>query len=465
MTGNEGRTIAVVGGGFAGTLVTINLLRAATRPTRVVLIERAGVFGAGIAYADRDFPYMLNVPASAMSATGSAPDEFLLYAQRSVPVARGDDFMPRALYGAYLAHLLEAAAAAARAGVTLVRRAGSVIDIGDPERPELQFVDGTRLAATDVVLALGNPPAADPFPPPGLAGLPGVRPDPWTRVPDSDPTQPLLIIGSGLTMADVVCEAIARSPERRIHVLSRHGLLPPEQTNFDRMPAALATHPFTTHPIVATPSLRRLVATARRLVREVERLGGDWRSAIAAIRHEAPTLWSALPMAERRRFLRHLRSHWDRFRHRLPGSVRARIDALRVRGQLRVHAGRLLGVEADGNGLRVRWQPRGHTRQEELRVGEVANCTGPDYDVRRSTEPLWSALLGRGVATADELGLGIRTASHGALVDARRRAQPHLYYLGPMLRADHWEVTGAAELRTHAEALARHLLVRDRAKD
>jgi FAD-NAD(P)-binding len=34
----------------------------------------------------------------------------------------------------------------------------------------------------------------------------------------------------------------------------------------------------------------------------------------------------------------------------------------------------------------------------------------------------------------------------------------HLFYLGPMLRADHWEATAALELRDHAEHLAAHLL-------
>ena len=59
------RTIAIVGAGFSGTLVTVNLLR---RPpvesTRIVLIEREPEVGRGIAYARRDYRYILNVPAS-----------------------------------------------------------------------------------------------------------------------------------------------------------------------------------------------------------------------------------------------------------------------------------------------------------------------------------------------------------------------------------------------------------------
>jgi hypothetical protein len=43
-------------------------------------------------------------------------------------------------------------------------------------------------------------------------------------------------------------------------------------------------------------------------------------------------------------------------------------------------------------------------------------------------------------------------------VAADARASEHLYYLGPLLRAAHWEATAATELRNHAEHLARHLV-------
>jgi uncharacterized NAD(P)/FAD-binding protein YdhS len=58
------------------------------------------------------------------------------------------------------------------------------------------------------------------------------------------------------------------------------------------------------------------------------------------------------------------------------------------------------------------------------------------------------------------LNLGLRTAPHGACVAADGSASSNLFYLGPMLRADHWEATAVPELRAHAEQLARHLLAR-----
>lgn len=461
MAASSERTIAIVGAGFAGTAVAIHLLRTnVTRPVRVLLIERGPGFARGVAYAERDFPYILNVPAGQMSATTTDPDEFLRFAQRQTPSARSDDFLPRSMYGDYLEDLLQVATDHARASMELVRHRGSVVEVASVRgHPGIavQLADGSRLLAHDVILATGNPLPADAWEIQDLATRARIRCDPWTPSAEADPVRPLLIIGSGLTMADVVCATLARTPQRQIHVLSRHGLVPPEQTVFQRTPATLGDR-----PLVPTPSLRQLVGQARRLAWEVQRFGGDWRTAIATVRHAAPALWQALPPVERRRFLRHVRPYWNIHRHRLPGAIRSRIEALRARGQLKVRAGRVRDVAAAGDELRIRWTPRGQTIEQTLLVGEIANCTGPDYDVRRATDPLWLSLAAHGAVVPDELGLGIRTGPRGALVGRDGYSHRHIYYLGPMLRADHWEATAVAELRVHAEALARYLLRPDR---
>jgi uncharacterized NAD(P)/FAD-binding protein YdhS len=68
--------VAIIGGGFSGTLVAVRLLRAASGPLRVMLIERSGDWGPGAAYSTRDDAHVLNVPAARMSAFGSAPGDF-----------------------------------------------------------------------------------------------------------------------------------------------------------------------------------------------------------------------------------------------------------------------------------------------------------------------------------------------------------------------------------------------------
>jgi uncharacterized NAD(P)/FAD-binding protein YdhS len=169
-------------------------------------------------------------------------------------------------------------------------------------------------------------------------------------------------------------------------------------------------------------------------------------------------LWQRLPTRERKRFLRHARPYWDVHRHRLPQQTLAKLDQLQQDEKLHVHAGRLLNFELVGEKVRVSWRARGSDEIQTMLVDRVINCTGADYNPTRSRDPLMRSLLGQGLAAPDTLGLGLRTGTHGAVIDSRNRVASNLYYIGPMLRADHWECTAAQELRGHAERLAHHLV-------
>jgi len=109
------RTIVIVGGGYCGTaLATMLLRRPPAIPTRLVLIERGTHVGRGVAFAARDFPYLLNVPAGRMSANPADPLEFLRFMQRREPGTDAESFLPRAWYGDYLEESLQAASLAPR---------------------------------------------------------------------------------------------------------------------------------------------------------------------------------------------------------------------------------------------------------------------------------------------------------------------------------------------------------------
>ncbi|MEH2441322.1 MAG: FAD/NAD(P)-binding protein [Nostoc sp.] len=55
--------IAITGGGFSGSLVAANLLRNATIPLSIKLIERNSEVGRGVAYGTPVDCHLLNVPA------------------------------------------------------------------------------------------------------------------------------------------------------------------------------------------------------------------------------------------------------------------------------------------------------------------------------------------------------------------------------------------------------------------
>jgi uncharacterized NAD(P)/FAD-binding protein YdhS len=137
-------------------------------------------------------------------------------------------------------------------------------------------------------------------------------------------------------------------------------------------------------------------------------------------------------------------------------------EDLRERGALIIHAANIAACTAEGARLRVQFRVRGESESRALTVDHVINCTGPDYDLKRTRDPLWRGLLDAGLAVPDPLGLGVKTGPNGALFDVDGWSGPHLYYLGSMLRADHWEATAAAELRVHAEQLAIALTAQER---
>lgn len=452
-------TIVIIGAGFSGTAVAINLLRLGhDAPLRVVLLDRVQM-ARGLAYSKLRHRCLLNVPAGRISANPDDPLEFLRFAQQRDDSVTAGDFLPRELYGDYLEAALKTAEDGASGGTELLRIYGEALALASIHRSSalnVHLVDGRTLRADQVVLALGN---TAPAPLPGSAAL--VRSsrlinDPWAALPRFRAGETILVAGTGLTMADVVCAGMPAAQDGlRIHAVSRHGLLPAPQAMVS--PAA-DSHEAGARLKAAASSVRRLLREVRLWCRRIEQRGGDWREAFGLLRDLAPTLWQGLSHEERRRFLRHVRPYWDVHRHRLPEIQWRKLNELRRQGQLQVHAGHILGIARRGKQLEVTLRARGTAAAEVLVVDRVVNCTGPDHDIRRTTERLLRSLVSSGTAVRDRLGLGLETTPSGALVGTRGIASRNIYYIGPLLRATHWEATAVGELRVHARNLARQLL-------
>ncbi|HTY50337.1 MAG TPA: FAD/NAD(P)-binding protein [Steroidobacteraceae bacterium] len=453
---SSARTIVIIGGGFSGTILAVNLLRRAARVrTRIVLMERSGRFGSGVAYAPPSRSCLLNVPAGRMSAVSEEPLQLVEFARRLLPGAGPDAYLPRELYGEYLRHLLAQAQAAAPPHLRLElvhAEAGGI----HPLRSSGQWLvdaDGHTWLADEVVLACGDPPPLPRAYAAAVEGHPGYVRNPhrgeWLRPVDED----VLLVGTGLTMADVAGSAVDR-PALRLTALSRHGLLPAAQN--PSAPTMLGTAPELLAGL-ETLRPRQVVATVRTLARIVVGQGGDWREVVTAVREVAPRLWQGWTETERRRFLRHVRAYWDVHRHRLPPSLAASLQSLRDSGRLQLHAGTLQQLAPAGERILARWRPRGGSASRERLFDRVIDCTGADHRLQRTQDGLLRQLLDTGLAASDPKGLGLRTGRHGALIGAGGELSAGLFYLGPMLRAAHWEATAVGELRRRAEDLAQRL--------
>jgi uncharacterized NAD(P)/FAD-binding protein YdhS len=450
------RTIAIVGAGFSGTVLAANLLRReSARPLRIVLIESREECGRGVAYSQADYPYLLNVPARRMSADSGDPLQFVRFVQARDPQYDAAAFLPRALYGDYLQDVLARAAAAAPAHIELTRiraRAESIYRINHTGPYLVSLSNQQRLLADDVVLACGYPPASTAAAARAVAGHPAYLCDPYSGSTLPSNAGTVLLIGAGLTMADIAVGAASLNPAIDIHAISRHGLLPAEQTAAGalnvpgealraRLPAGEVT-------------ARGAVQAFRSLLRVVHAHGGDWRDCINIARHDVPAVWADMTPVERARFLRHLRARWDVHRHRMPPAIHARLQDLQQAGQFHLHAGQLLSLTPREDRIEVRWQERVGQRTRVLVVDAVINCAGADGRLAQTGEPLLTQLMDDGLAVPDSLGLGWQSDENGALRGRDGRVASHLFYVGPMLKARHWEATAVGELRGHVERLA-----------
>lgn len=452
-------TIVVIGGGFSGTAVAAHLLRRGV-PARVVLVNRFGPIGRGVAYGTRIEAHVLNVPAGGMSALPEDRDHFVRWARTRDDGIRADTYVSRRVYGEYLESVLREAEHHSPRAARLERLVGVARDIeirSSGDAAEVVFA-GARILADRVVLALGNYSPANP------AAVGGefyetdryVR-DPWVRgaLDVVRAGESVLMLGTGLTMMDIALDLASRGVRLPLFAVSRHGLLPRAHCTGlppagpDALPTGLDGPP---RSVARYARLVRLHAEAR------AEGGGDWRDVVGALRPITPALWRGLTQEERARFLRHLRPWWDVHRHRAAPETARAIETMLAAGDLSVRAARILGYRSVAGEVEVTIRPRGATESGRVHVDRVINCTGPSTDVRRVGDPLLDTLLARNLLRPDTLGLGLETGADGALLDAGGRPSRVLYLVGPLLKADHWEATAVPELRQHAARLAERLL-------
>ncbi|MEO7360909.1 MAG: FAD/NAD(P)-binding protein [Gemmatimonadaceae bacterium] len=450
-------TVAVIGAGFTGAMVAVNLLRMAKVPTRILLVERYGRFSAGVAYGTSFDEHLLNVPAGRMSAFPDDGENFQRWAQERDATISGGAFVPRRLYGAYLADQLDRAESANPDSrlVRLTAEARNVTREG-ASRWNIELSNGAVNAADAVVLSIGNyEPANPPVADPRFYETARYARDPWaTGALDVPATAPVLLLGTGLTMLDIAIALRTRGHSGPIHALSRRGLLPqPHRESAGAPPAHARPTDLATWPRTASGLLRAL----RREVTLAECNGVDWREVVTSIRHCTSTLWQTLSVEERRRFLRHLRSYWETHRHRSAPATAARIDAMQSSGQLKVHKARVVAYQQQGDLVDVVVQPRAATDAQTLSVARVINCTGPDSNIARVRDPLVQNLLAQHLIRPDALGLGLDTDASGTLLNADGALNENLLLVGPLRKGQLWENTAVPELRVEASQMAAQL--------
>ena len=464
------RTIAVVGGGAAGVILSAHLLRAASasRPVIVLLVDPAETPGRGLPYRTTDPRHTLNAVVARLSAFDDDPEHLLRWCAAAGVPAEPGTFLQRADFGRYLAELLPSVPVPDGSSVRHVR--GTVVDVEDlsPETERLDgaagtdrlegtgpgvlltLTDGGTLRADAAVLALGTPPPVR---------LPEYEPwgeryvaDPWS--PDLDAraagARRVLVVGTGLTTLDVVAHLHPLLPGARFTAVSRGGVLPAAHAA-DPLPPAIELD------LGAGPTrgsggadgsdgaltLAGVLDVVRRRVDAERAAGRDWRAVIDAVRPQVNAAWARLSPEEQATFQREHARSWENVRHRMSHAMRTHVDRLVADGVLTV-----------GTVAEVRGGERWDTAAFDLVVGATGlpALTSPGWN------PLVDALLARSLIRRHRLGTGLDLTPGAALVDATGVGHPRLRAMGLARRGLEWECTSVPDLRRQAALLADDLL-------
>lgn len=457
------RTIAIIGGGFSGTMAAVNLARFGDDPLKVVLVNSKRPFGRGTAYGTARREHLLNVAARNMSAFPDHPNHFFDWLRSRSEFNEVSDndlretFVPRMVYGDYIRSLAEThlRPVHSKFNIEFEVMEGEATDIVWDDSDEIQVVvpNHDPISANSVLLATGNqPPAALPSTAP-LSFDPRYCADPWDstffkQLPPHG--SEIVILGTGLTMVDVMITLDAVGWQGKVTAISRNGMLP--QSHFRGV-----VYPDYLPDDAESLGLADLVGLVEEQCARLTRMSQNPAIAIDKLRPHTQKLWQGLSTEEKKCFLRDHGARWNVTRHRIAQSIHQRITDRFDDGSLQVIPGSIESLATTEESIDVRYRdPRGE--ECVLSADFAINCTGPQSRFSESHIPLFDNLLARRVISLDEMDMGIQVNDDFAVLNPQHKPVGNLFAIGPLLKGTLWETTAVPELRGQAMRVAQIML-------
>ena len=450
--------IAIVGDGFCSLMTAAHVIRQQQQTKiRIAVIGKKDRWGPGVAYGLCADYHLLNVPAGRMGAFAGQPGDFLAWIKNNISPedqapfidsSRGleNAFVPRAWYGRYLDSVAKATEEdALRQQITLefiehiaenLDYQGSIFTLhcGDE-----------RIEARQVVLAIGVPPPVvavdDPY---SWMINPFDQNAPFDYSKLQHETRPVVILGLGLTMIDVVMSLSRHQYQGTIYALSRRGLLPLSHAAYEN-PDAIKAIADKLMPMRGTVSEKLRILRANAALCRAR--GIEWPWYIDYVRTQVPQIWADLNISEKKIFLKRVLAYWNIHRHRQPPESYQLLQTLQSSGHLKLSKGR------------IQWRathdrlcatlPGGETIND---IAAVFNARGPDYACARN--PLLQSALDAKLIEMHATGLGVITNKDHS---AQGKATGALYVTGGLMVGMYLDSTSVPDLRAQCEVIARAL--------
>jgi uncharacterized NAD(P)/FAD-binding protein YdhS len=449
--------LLIVGGGASGALLALHLLKSdKTGKWKITLTERNTEFGTGLAYGvHNNVHHLLNVRAKQLSCFADQPNDFCNYLLEAGSNAGPDDFVSRRMFGDYLKNrLLKTAESNKRLTFLQDEISEAKPSETDAEGYVCKTKSGTEINCSHLVLACGNLlPAAPAAATPDILSHPAYEANPWNystfdKLKGDDN---IVLIGSGLTMSDLVAELISRGHRGNILSVSPHGFLPAQHQ------PPQPVWPGFGDELLNAKTLDAQIRIFRKQLHAAAEMNIGWTAVTDSLRPWLQRLWLESDDEWRSNFIQHVRHIWGVARHRLPPATADVLFSAIDNNQLSVVAGRIKAMKPEGNEMQITWIPRGTNKLQTITAAKVINCTGPSSRWAEQGPELIKQLFADRKIAYDRSGLGLNALSGGELLNTEGQVQPRMFAIGPMIRGVLWEITAIPEIRAQAAALAAKL--------
>ncbi|WP_426233185.1 FAD/NAD(P)-binding protein [Pararhizobium sp. DWP3-4] len=448
--------VAIIGGGVSGAATAFHLALSKQTPApQIIVFEPRECLGKGLAYDTTEPAHRINVPAARMSLLTDEPDHFLRWIAAHSATAGDDDalrpdgalFPRRSVFGDYVNAMLQPLVTS---GAVQHRRSAVAHVLRDGAHWLVIGEDGTRTKADIVVIATSHPPPVAP------GQLQAVLKDHPRFVPDPTragalsairPTDRVLVVGNGLTSADVIAALALKDHKGPITAISRRGLR-------SRGHAPVAQDPtgdFLTAPAFTARALLKDIRTA---IRQAALDGGTWHGVIDQVRAQGQALWQVLPLVERQRIVRHLRPFWDVHRFRVAPQVEAALDTAIAEERLEILAGSVAASRIEADAIHCMLRLRRSPAIIEKTYDAVVVTTGPGHGGILASQPFLAELSRNGYLELDPTGLGLSCTRNSEAVGPVTGVTPSLLIAGPLARGTFGELMGLPQVTDHAVFVA-----------